>query len=133
MNLREAIVKKLEDNAELMEAAKEVWFGLADKGEETNTPYVIVAKYTGTPEHAFQGDPLDWDIWTVKGVGEVDTAERIAELIDTILSDAELIVEGRDVKYLRRYNDINYAEAVDGERYQHIGANYRITSEKEEV
>lgn len=132
LEIRKALVALLEADAELMALAPGgVWFGTADEG--TPFPYVLVDKSSGTHKFAFQGNPLDWDMWIVKGVGVVEDAEKIDKRCRKLLTDAELLPEGTAVKYLRPESDINYPEVVDGERYQHVGANYRITSEEEEA
>lgn len=132
--IRSALADFLEADEQLMKLAKGgIWYEVAgEKDNEVDPPYVIIGKPSGVPQFAFQGDSLDWDVWMIKGVGKVKIAEAIDKRIRELLTDAELEIVGRDLKYLRPQSDINYPEVMDGERYQHVGANYRLTSERSE-
>lgn len=131
--LRSALLDLLETDKQLKELATGgFWYDVGDERTNTKPPYVIVGKPAGTPSWAFQGNSQDWEVWLIKGVGPVKIAEAIDERCKELLTDAELTMEGRDLQYLRPMGDVNYPEVVDGERYQHVGANYRITSERRE-
>lgn len=131
--LRSALAELLEQDPKLKELATGgVWYEVADSRANVEPPYVIVGKPAGPKEWAFQGNSWDWDVWIIKGVGPVKVAEEIDERCKELLTDAELEMPGRTLQYLRPFSDINYNEVADGERYQHVGANYRITSERSE-
>lgn len=132
--LREMLVTFLEADAQLMEHATEgVWYEIADQKEDVKPPYCIVMQMPGTPlEFAFQGESQDWDVWVIKGVGQPKAAEAINKRCKELLTDAELEIEGVDVLYLRPFSVVNYSELADGERYQHVGAQYRIVNERSE-
>lgn len=133
-DLRDMVVTFLEADTELMEhATNGVWFEIADQRIEVDPPYCILAQVPGTPlEFAFQGDSQDWDVWVVKGVGGTKVAEAIDRRCKELLTDAELELGGTVVRYIRPFSVVNYSELADGERYQHVGAQYRIVNERSE-
>jgi hypothetical protein len=128
--IRVALVDFLEEDAALKALATGgVWFDIGDDRINAAPPYVIISKPTGDPQFAFQGNEWNWDIWLVKGLGPVAVAEAMDKRCRELLTDADLMIPGRSVQMIRPISDINYPEVVDGERYQHVGAKYRITSE----
>lgn len=129
--LRTALLSLLEADELLQELATGgFWYEVAGEKIDTSPPYLVVGKPTGLPEWAFQGNSWDWDTWMVKGIGPVTVAEDIDKRCKELLTDAELEMPGTTLQYLRPMGDINYSEVVAGERYQHVGANYRVTSER---
>lgn len=132
--LREALASILENDAKIKELAPSgVWYEIAGERGEVKPPYVIVSKTPGTPlEFAFQGNEWPWEVWVVKGVGPVKAAEDIDKRCRELLTDAELEIPGHTLQLIRPFSDINYQEPADGERYQHVGANYRIVNERSE-
>lgn len=95
-------------------------------------PFVIFQKQAGTPQDAF-GDPgaLEHDVWLIKGVARdmsADTAEAIQARLITLLNDAALSISGATLAYLRRQSDVEYGETVDGVRYEHSGALFRLVT-----
>jgi hypothetical protein len=93
-------------------------------------PYVIFSKSAGTPTEAFQApSAFEDDIWLVKGIDRnstADTAEAIQARIQALLNDATLTISGATHTYLRRQSDVQYPETVQGVRYKHAGALYRL-------
>lgn len=95
-------------------------------------PFVIIQKQAGTPQDAF-GDPgaLEHDVWLVKGVDRnttADTAEAIQARLIALLNDASLSISGATLTYLRRQSDVEYGETIDGVRYEHAGALFRLVT-----
>lgn len=128
--IRIALMKFLKADPKLKELAGGVFYRKAPQPKEV--PYVIVSKAVGTPEWAFDGEPLDNEVWLVKGVGSANDAEAIDRRCKELLNrDTELVAEGRDVKSIMAINDVDYEDDTDGEQYMHVGAEYRIHSEKE--
>lgn len=134
VELRSAIADLLEADEDLMKLATSgVWYDIASERNEVKPPYVIIGQVPGTPlDFAFQGDSQDWDVWVVKGVGGIEVAERIDERCKELLTDAELEMEDRVVRYIRPFSSVKYPELADGEEYQHVGAQYRIINERSE-
>lgn len=131
--LRSALAELIEADPKIKELATGgVWYEVADEATNVKPPYVIIGKMAGTPQWTLQGNSWDWDVWLIKGVGPPKIAEEIDARCKELLTDAELTMPDREIQYLRPMGDVNYAEPVDGERYQHVGANYRITSERSE-
>lgn len=94
-------------------------------------PYVIFHKASGVPTWAFDGPPMDRDVWLVKGVGVRAVAEDIDKRCKEVLNGADLDIEGKAHQDLRHISDFDYDEVVDGERVDHVGAEYRVGSEDE--
>jgi hypothetical protein len=131
--LRSAIAAILEEDVELKKLATGgVWFEVAGEKGNVEPPFIVIGVPSELMDFAFQGNSWDWDVWYVKGVGAVDVAEAINERCKELLTDAELEMPGRELQYIRPFSGINYPEPADGERYQHVGANYRVTSERNE-
>lgn len=92
-------------------------------------PLVIFAKQDGRPDWCFDGEPLQWDLWLVKGVGQTAEAEDIAAQCAALLDNATLTITGRDHLYLRREGDVDMEEVVKGERFDHVGHIFRLVTE----
>lgn len=100
---------------------------------DAQAPFVIFTKQAGTPRWAMAGDPLDTDLWLIKGVctgGSSSAAESIAAAVDDAINDALLSITGRNLLFLRRESDVDYGEADGGEQWHHVGALYRLTTEQ---
>jgi hypothetical protein len=94
-------------------------------------PYVIFNQQSGTPAYGFASTTvMDNEIWLIKGVDRnesADTADSIAERLDALLTDGVLSISGKTQLYLRRESDLpSYSETVDGVRYIHSGALFRL-------
>lgn len=93
-------------------------------------PYVIFNKQSGVPTESF-GDPdaLENDVWLVKGIDKntsADIAESIQARLKALLNDTTLTISGATHLYLRRQSDVEYPETVNGVKYAHAGALYRL-------
>lgn len=102
--------------------------------QKATYPLVVFHKQSGRPRWTMQGDPVQSDLWTVKGVSRSDEgaateAESIAAAIDAALNDASLTITGRECLFLLRESDVDYGEDADGTTYRHCGAMYRVESE----
>lgn len=128
--VRKALHEILEGDPILKELATGgVFHRKADPG--VKPPYVIFHKAAGNPLWTFDGPPTDKEIWLVKGVGERETAEDIDRRCKKILNGADLEIEGKAHQDLRHISDVDYDEPADGERYNHVGAEYKLDSEDE--
>jgi hypothetical protein len=134
--LRESLASFLEADPVIEELATGgVWYEVAGERaeEKADPPYVVFSKVPSTPlNFSFQGNSQDWEVWIVKGVGPVKVAEEIDKRCRELLTDAEFEVVGHSLEMIRPFSDINYPELADGERYQHVGAQYRIINERSE-
>lgn len=130
--VREAIYQRLKSDAALLNIAKGgIHFQVAPAG--TDFPYVIFQKMSGVPLDAFDGPSLDKDVWLVKGVGKSTRhAEEINERCLELLNGATLAITEKVNQDLRKIADVSYGEQNKGEVYRHIGAEYKLDSEKEE-
>jgi hypothetical protein len=93
-------------------------------------PFVILNKQSGVPTEAFNNpSAFEDDIWLVRATDRnttADTAEAVAARVQTLLNDATLTISGATHLYLRRQSDVEYLETVEGVRYAHCGALYRL-------
>lgn len=129
--VRIALMKLLKADAGIKDLAGGVYYRKAPQPREV--PYVIVSKAAGTPEWTFDGEPMRNEVFVVKGVGSPDQAEAIDLRCKKLLGrDVELEIEGREFHSCFWISDLDYEDPTDGERFQHVGAEYRIKSEVEE-
>lgn len=127
--VRDAIFAVLVDDTELGDLAPGgIWHREAAQG--TRPPLVIFTKVSGVRSYAFAGPPLKDQVWTVKGVGDADSAEDIDQRCQELLAGANLAVDGHDLRLApMAEDDVNYGEETDGEHYEHIGTHYRLVVE----
>lgn len=116
----------------LAAGAKSIYEDLAPENAER--PYLIYGEIVpGTPEYTLgQGEGIDRFIYQVKGVVDGDSAKPAAEIRDavqSVLSDGPLTIPGRNVLLADRLQNVRLTELVDGRRYNHRGALYRIWTE----
>ncbi len=125
--IRDAIVAILENDAQLSALATGgVHWRSAPEG--TDPPVVIVDKYAGSRTYTFEGPPLHNTGWTVKGVGFASDAEDIDARCQVLLAGADL--PGVNVRLAPMPDDdVSYEEDSTGEKYDHIGTNYRVVDE----
>jgi hypothetical protein len=128
--IRVAIKKLLAEDAVLKGIASGVFSKVAPA--DTPFPYIIISKIGGTPERTFDGEPLQEQVWLVKGVGDASDAEAIDARCREILRAESLDMEGFKCKYAAWIKEVDYPEVEQGERHDHVGAEYRVTAEKEE-
>lgn len=127
--VRVALMKLLKADATLSGLSNGVFYRKAPQPKEV--PYVIVSKVTGTPEWTFDGPPLDNEVWLVKGVGSANAAEAIDRRCRELLNrDTKLEIDGKEDLAVFAIMDVDYEDNTDGERYMHVGAEYRIQSEE---
>lgn len=127
--VRVALANALKEDAGLKKLATGVHHRKAPKGSVL--PYVVFHKASGVPTWSFGGPPIDRDVWLVKGVGTRDDAEAIDERCKAVLNGASLDIEGKAHQDLRHISDVDYDEEIKGERIDHVGAEYKLDSEKE--
>lgn len=128
--IRVALMAMLKKDAGLKLISNGVFYRKAPQPK--STPYVIVSKITGTPEHTFDGPPMDDEIFLVKGVGSPNQAEAIDRACRKLLNrNTELVVNGKEFFSVFPILDVDYEDNTDGEEFQHVGAEYRIKSEEE--
>jgi hypothetical protein len=125
--VRVALAEILEEDKTLMGLVKGVFFKERDK--DVGFPIVIFHKSSGVPTWAFDGPPMDRDVWLVKGVGPRIQAEGIDKRVKEVLRNATLHIEGKAHQDIRQMSDVDFDEIVDGERVDHVGAEFRIYSE----
>lgn len=104
-----------------------------DAPKGADFPYVIFSKQSGMAIHSFRGDPMDNQLYLVKGVG---TAKADAEAIDArcraILHRADLGAASFNTLYLLIESDMEMTELNAGERYDHVGTVYRLITDPKE-
>ncbi len=128
--VRESLSKLLKEDAVLKTLATGgVHHKIAKSGSKV--PYIIFHKAAGNPLWTFSGPPMDMDVWVVKGVGERADAEDIDKRCKDLLNGSTLAIEGKVHQDLRAISDVDYDEVVDGERINHVGAEYKLDSEDE--
>lgn len=105
---------------------KSIYHQVAPSGAEP--PYVVFFKSSGTPRYGIGARAYDDELWTVKGVAHEnpDAADDISSRLDVLLTDGTISISGRTQLILRRESDVEYGEVIDGERYQHAGALFRL-------
>jgi len=129
--VRKALSEILKEDAQLKALATSGVFH-RKVPSKTARPYVIFHKSSGVPTWAFDGPSMDKDVWLVKGVADDrDEAEDIDARCKALLNGATLNIEGKDHQDLRHINDVDYDEILDGERVNHVGAEYKLDSEEE--
>lgn len=95
-------------------------------------PAVVFSRQSGTPGWQFAGAHIQDDVWLVKAVSRgssASPAEDIAARIDAVLTDAPLAVTGRLLLAVYRQSDVDYDEVDAGERYHHVGSQYRLVTQ----
>lgn len=128
--VRVALKEILQGDAQLKALATGGVFHLEPKAGAVR-PYIIFHKASGVPSWAFDGPPMDRDVWLVKGVGPRDVVEDIDKRCKDLLNGADLDIEGKAHQDLRSISDVSFREVLDGERVDHVGAEYRVGSEYE--
>jgi hypothetical protein len=128
--VREALKKVLDADAALKALATGGIFHRKATSEAV-PPYVIFHKASGVPSWTFGGPPMDKEVWLVKGVGAREAAEDIDRRCKAILNRATLNIKGKAHLCLLHISDIDMDEISDGERYNHVGAEYKLDSEDE--
>jgi hypothetical protein len=132
MSVRTALYKKLNEDEPLKKICNGIFHRELDKESQeagVDPPIVIFHKAAGRPLWAMSGPSLDKEFWVVKGVGTAAEAEAIDKRCREILDGGELAISGKVNQDLRHVSDVNYGEVVNGERVDHIGAEYKIDSE----
>lgn len=92
-------------------------------------PFVLFSKSSGTPRYSLGALAMDNELWLIKGIdrsGSADTADGIASRLDALLTDGTISISAKTQLYLRRESDVEYGEVVDGVRYKHTGAFFRL-------
>lgn len=127
--VRIAIAQLLKNDAMLKELATGVFHRKAPR--DAKPPYVIFSKSAGNPLWAFAGPAMDKEIWLVKGVGQRKPAEEIDRRCKELLDGATLKLKGKTHQDLRHMGDVDYDEIHEGERFDHVGAEYKVDSEND--
>lgn len=127
--VRQALFDRLTADAPLAAiVAGRIYHRRAPEGAAA--PYVVFHRQAGTPRHALgDGGQLQTELWTVKAVaqgGSSAAAEDAADAIDNALHDAQIVIAGRALRYLRRESDIDYGETAGADTFHHVGAVYRL-------
>jgi hypothetical protein len=108
--------------------SKSIYHAQAPAG--ANFAFLIINKQSGVPTEAFNNpSAFEDDIWLVRATDRnttADTAEAVAARVQALLNDATLTISGATHLYLRRQSDVEYLETVEGVRYAHCGALYRL-------
>lgn len=129
--LNQALYNKLKGDAALIAllaaGTASIFQRLAPENE--TTPYCIYQQQAGVAAYTLAGPSWTDFVFTVKGITEGPSMQRAGQIqdrLEELLTNGELTVAGRDHLYLRREADVEYAEVVDGRRYNHAGADFRI-------
>lgn len=100
--------------------------------QDTETPFVVFHKQTGTPRWQFGGGRVESELWAVRAVdmsASATRAEDIAARLDELLNDAELTIDGATLLAIFRESDIDYPETVGADTYHHVGGVYRVVTQ----
>lgn len=110
----------------LLSGTAAVYDGKAPAG--TSAPYVVFQRLAGTPSFTFGTTAYENQTVLVKGIvdGSKKTAGSIAERVDTLLNHGTLTLASGTLMLMRRLQDIEYDEVVDGHVWRHVGATYQI-------
>lgn len=112
----------------LLFSASSVYHFFAPQG--TEFPYVVFNTQTpSTPVRTLSRVAYENIVYQVQGVTKDPSAAGcgdIATQIDAAMSAAPLTVAGFQHMRCTRESDVDYVEVVDGVRYNHRGALYRV-------
>ena len=111
----------------LLSASTAVYDSTAPEG--TDPPYVVFQKLDGQARHTMSGHAFTDSTFLVKAITDEPSkliAGSIAERVDTLLADGSLTLSTGSQMVMRRQQDIEYDERVDGRVLRHVGATYLI-------
>lgn len=94
-------------------------------------PYVIFGPLPGVLSWAFRSFARN-QLWLVKGVcrgGDAEPARAIDARCEKLLNDAQLVIEGSHLLYLRRESDVPQSEIDGGDLITESGGLYRVMTE----
>jgi hypothetical protein len=99
--------------------------------ENTDPPYVVFQEQApSTPQRTLaRGIGYENALYTVKVITQslsMKTAGEIADQIDAALDNATLTMTGYTVMSIHRIQNVSYPEFVEGKRFNHRGAVYRL-------
>ena len=99
--------------------------------QEASLPAVVFSKSTGTPAYSLTARNYDDELWLVKAVDALedhgpDVSDNIASRLDQLLTDGTISISGKTQLYLRYASAVEYGELIDGVRYRHVGAYFRL-------
>ena len=100
---------------------------LAPQGSEP--PYVVFNQQAESPVWTLDGVAYEDFLYQVQAVtvgGSMKEAGQSEAAVDDVLSDGTVTVVGYGTMYVRRQEGVSYAETVDGRRFNHRGAIYRL-------
>lgn len=102
--------------------------------QSSDPPYVVFqAQAPSTPQRTLSGGTAyENALYTVKGVTEswsAASAGTIADKIDAALDNAALTVTGYTHMTCHRVQNVDYVEVVEGKRFNHRGAVYRLMAD----
>lgn len=127
--VREAIKSKLAADATLSGLATGGIFSDQAPGG-TEAPYVIFQKMDGRYQYSFRGNGISWTPYLVKGVSRKKAeAEAIDARCRILLHRQKLTITGHESKSVLIDHDVDYPEESQGDRFDHVGAVYRIATE----
>jgi hypothetical protein len=101
--------------------------------DEAQLPYIVFNLQSDVATYAFAPDPaFNDEVWQIKGVARdesADTVDAIKTRVKELLNDATLTISGANHLYLRWQSGVDYSENVDGQRYVHAGALFRLVTD----
>jgi len=101
--------------------------------KDSNPPYVIFFRSSGMPDNwTMKHKPDQNEIWVVKAVSlnQADAAGNICDEIFNALYDAPLAPSGLRTLWCRPETDVDYADVHEGDRWIHLGYNWRLVEER---
>jgi len=130
--IAEAIRTKLQSSSDLTDLLSDGAAGvyMDPAPPSAQRPYVIYMKSSGNKDWQFGDGFMQWDKWTVKGVGTQSQAMAIDAACQAVLTKADLGIPGQPTAMLQPFTDVAYPEVKDGEQIRHVGAVYTIVVEK---
>ena len=124
-----ALYKILSEDTNLMEKITGVYNAVAP--EMAEYPFVVFHEQSGIDNYVFGSDYSHRNlVYLIKCVTESPSAKMAGEvydIIESIVMDRQLTMDGYKNIHLRRESDVKYPEIVDGIQYWHVGALYSIT------
>lgn len=126
----EALYTKINGDTDLLAAGMTGVHRLGGVPRGAKCPYVVFGLYApGTDSYTLGGWAGLAALYVVKAVGlglSAEVVQGMADRLHSILTNATLTVSGRTLLVCRREREIEYAEQVSGNVYQHAGGVYRI-------
>ncbi len=128
--IERAVVAALQSDSGVMAIATEICYGAGDI--DTKFPFVVLFKQpiTDSDRYSFTERTARLQRYVVKAVDggmSKQRAQQLADAVDAVLTDSQLVLSGWAWLHCHRIGDIEYSESlVDGTIAWHVGGVYEI-------